>query len=90
MAPGAAPPPRVKAVKPLGLEMGLVSAAGRWTPLPPRARGAGWACPRAAGGGGPVPPGAFVFADPKRAMLPALLEEFREGDDDRLMKPIKQ
>lgn len=47
---------------------------------------AGWPCR----GVGQVPLGAFVFADPTRAVLPALAEEFWEGDDDRLMKPIKQ
>lgn len=39
---------------------------------------------------GQVPLGAFVFADPNRVVLSALAEEFWEGDDDRLMKPIKQ
>lgn len=47
---------------------------------------AGWPCR----GLGQVPLGAFVFADPNRAVLPALAEEFWERDDDRLMKPIKQ
>lgn len=52
----------------------------------PGARGAEGPCR----GVGQVPLGAFVFADPNRAVLPALPEEFWEGDDDRLMKPIKQ
>lgn len=74
---------------PSGVAVVLVLAP-RWQGCCPeggKGRGRGWPSPA---GTRQVPLTVFVFADPEGAVLPALVEEFREGDADRLMKPIKQ